>query len=227
MEVLWFLKQRTQFIRRHYQTAAFPFREIIQKIEAEEPPYEPPYSEDGEPAFLTEWIEANTSLEILGAACVSMLSEALKLYFHTWERELRIECQKHLPDEFSRKKGKGFVNGYKVCFGHVLKTDWSDCPADFSLIEQIVLARNDAQHHQEITDLRLRHGGKLRQQHPRPFFLSEHEHHLIESEDYVEYPWSNLPLVVSEEALFEAIRHVEMLAEWVEEPLFDVKYGRK
>ncbi len=53
----------------------------------------PPYSEDGEPPFLDEWIRAKTSIEITGATCVSMLSEALKLYFKTWERELGLECQ--------------------------------------------------------------------------------------------------------------------------------------
>ena len=227
MDVLWFLKQRTTFIRRHYKTAGAPFREIIRKIDAEEEPYEPPHSEDEEPAFLQEWSEANTSLEILGATCVSMLSEAMKLYFLTWERELGVECQKGLPDEFSRKKGKGFVNGYKACFGHILKTDWKDCPADFALIEQIALARNDAQHHKEITDLRLRHVGNLREKHPLPFFLSEHERQLIEAEDYREYPWVSLSLVVTQEALFEAIRQVELLGEWMEEPLFDVKYGRR
>jgi len=35
MDVLYFLKERTKFIRQHYDTAAAPFREIIRKIGAE------------------------------------------------------------------------------------------------------------------------------------------------------------------------------------------------
>ena len=224
MEVLWFLKQRTTFIRRHYQIAEAPFRDIIRKIEANEEPYEASYSEDGEPAFLEEWIEANTSLEILGATCVSMLSEALKLYFLTWERQIGIECQKHFRSTF---KEMGFVNGYKTCFGCLIETDWSNCPADFALIEQIVLARNDSQHHKEITDIRLRHSGKTREKHPLPFFLSDQEKRLIGTEEYQEYPWSGLSLVVTQDNLFEAIRQVELLGEWIERPLFEVKYRRR
>ncbi len=34
MEVNEFLRLRTAFIRRYYETAAEPFREIIRKIEA-------------------------------------------------------------------------------------------------------------------------------------------------------------------------------------------------
>jgi hypothetical protein len=46
MDVLWFLRERTHFIRRHYRTASLPFRERIRKIDAGEEPFEPPYSED-------------------------------------------------------------------------------------------------------------------------------------------------------------------------------------
>jgi hypothetical protein len=62
MDVLWFLQERIKFIRRYYETADAPFREIIGKIESEEAPYEPPYSEDETPPFLTEWSDATTSL---------------------------------------------------------------------------------------------------------------------------------------------------------------------
>lgn len=224
MEVLWFLKQRTAFIRRHYETAAPPFREIIRKIEAEEAPYEPPYSEDGEPAFMEEWTDTSQSLDFLGSACVSMLSDSLKLYFKTWEDQLGLECQKSKPKEF---KKDGFVGGYTECFKDVLKLDWKDCPADLKLIEQIVLARNDAQHHQSITDMAARHSQNTRQKHRLPFFLSEHEKQLIASGPNQGYRWLGVSLVVSEASLFEAIRQVELLCDWMEEPLFGVRYGQK
>jgi hypothetical protein len=222
MEVLWFLKQRTRFLRQHYEEASAPFRETIRKIEAGEDPYEPPYSEDGEPPFLEEWEDANTSLELLGASCISILSESLKLYFLTWERELGIKCTDHFPDEFSRSKGKGFVHGYKTCFGHVLQSDWSDCPVNFELIEQVVLARNAAQHPNDITSLKLEHGHQT-----LPFFLSEFEKQVLGKDEYGDFPWIGLTLVVTQDALIEAIEQVEMLGEWMEERLFDVKYGRR
>lgn len=171
-------------------------------------------------------MEAKTSLELLGATCVSMLSDSLKLYFVTWEEQLGIKCRDHLPDEFSRKRGKGFVNGYKACFGQLLKADWSECPADWEVLEQIVLARNDTQHARSIHDIGPRHGYDVRDKHPLPFFLSEDEKRLIETDQLVELPWLGLSLVVTQEALFQAIRQVEILAEWMEERLFDLKYGR-
>lgn len=67
MEVLHFLKERTQFIRYFYDEACQPFCEIKRKIEAGEEPFKPPYSEDGEPPFLEEWLRADTALEVLAA----------------------------------------------------------------------------------------------------------------------------------------------------------------
>lgn len=218
MDVLWFLKERTKFIRNYYETAGAPFLETIRKIEAEEAPFEPPYSEDEEPAFLAEWGDADTSLEILGATCISMLSESLKLYFSTWEELLGAKCQIHFPGSFKRK---GFVTGYKDCFGAILKTDWSTCPADFAVLEQVVMARNAAEHPADIVFLRLNHHENLQQKFPTPVFISEYEKRLIEQNAQV---WPRLQLVVTGNALFEAVRQVELLAEWMEGRLFNVLY---
>ena len=65
----------------------------MQKIESEEPPFEPPYSEDGEPPFLAEWMEAEEGLQVVGRMCISMLSAALQLYFKTWEDELGLKWE--------------------------------------------------------------------------------------------------------------------------------------
>jgi hypothetical protein len=224
MEVNEFLKLRTAFIRRHYDVGASPFWEIIRKVEAEEEPYEPPYSEDGgEPAFMSEWTDARTSLDILGASCVSMLSDTLKLYFMTWERQLGIECQKHLPKEFK----KGFVNGYEACYGQLLKTDWSDCPADWDIIEQVVLPRNDANHAKSINDMRLERSLNVREKHPLPFFLSEDERRVLETDQAEDYAGFSPSLVVTRDNLLAAIEQVGGRAAWMEDQMFEVKYGHR
>ncbi len=94
-------------------------------------------------------------------------------------------------------------------------------------IEQIegLPAHYDAQHHGSITNLTARHGPKTREKHRRPFFLGEHEKRLIESDEYEDHAWLRLSLVVSEESLFEAIRQVELLCEWLEELLLEARYG--
>ena len=89
MDYLTFTKWQTQFLRYFYSEAAKPFLETRRKIEAEEPPFEPSYSEDAEPAFLGEWQDAEDALALLGQCVASLLSDRLKLYLEHWVRELR------------------------------------------------------------------------------------------------------------------------------------------
>lgn len=222
MDVRFFLKERTKIVRQHYELASAPFLEIMRKIEEGETPFEPPYSEDGEPPFLTEWLDAKTCLELLGLSCVSILSESLKVYFHTWELELGIQCQPNLKGEFKN----GFVNGYKACFGLVLNTDWTDCPVNFDILEQVVLARNSVHHHSHITTMQARHSEAVLEKYDLPFFISDSEMKAMSATDTTSLSWLTRPyVVVTRESLFEAIRQVDALADWLEEKLFLSKYS--
>ena len=225
MEVLYFLKNRTRLIRQYYECAAQPFIEIKRKIEEEEEPYVPPYfcpdTDNLEPAFLSEWIDACDLLEITGRCCVSMLSASLQLYFKTWEHELRLSCGKDFSADF---KKEGLVGGYRACLTECAGIDWSCCPVDFAIIEQVVLARNRDQHPESIGTVRVSHAKKDLHRHPRPFFLSESESQLFQESDS---PSMFMPqLHVSHDKLITAIDQVERLCEWLEERMFKVKYPR-
>lgn len=52
MDVRFFLTRRIEFIRQLFAIASGPYVERKRKIQAEEQPFVPPYSEDGEPPFL-------------------------------------------------------------------------------------------------------------------------------------------------------------------------------
>ncbi len=223
MDVLYFLKERTRLIRQYYERAASPFNEIIRKVEAEEEPYVPPYSEDGEPPFVSEWVDADELREVTGRCCVSMLSASLQLYFRTWERNLGLSCGKSFKAEF---KHEGIVGGYRACLASCAGIDWSQCPADLASIDQVVLARNRDQHPEAITSMRVTHAEKDWQRFPRPFFMSEHEAALFEDCD--EPTLFMLPSVhVSRDKLMMAIAQVECLCEWLEEKMFDFKYAAR
>jgi hypothetical protein len=227
MDVLFFLKQGTAFIRRFYDTAGEPFRETIRKIEAEEDPFEPPYSEDGgdgEPPFLPEWLEASTSLEMLGRTCVSMLSASLQLYFKTWESELGVTWE---PGERKRTFKNGFVQGYRICFGDVLKLSWDDCPANFDILEQVVLARNRDQHPEQIRRMDVPYSLTDREKYPQPFFTDEYGKKLLDDPDMANISWMSPAVHVSRETLFAAIEQVEALGEWLEERMFDAMYPNR
>ena len=223
MEVLAFLKERTRFIRYFYETAGEPFRVAMRKIKAGEPPFDdPPYSEDGEPPYLEEWMESDEGLEVLGCTCISMLSPSLQLYFKTWESKLGVTWEK---GERKRAFKSGFLQGYRTCFGEVLDLSWDDCPADLGLIEQITLARNRDQHPDHISTMRVSHTRNDREKHPHLFFVSETERKIYADPDMEGTFWMNPSVHVSSDMLFAAIEQIETLADWLEERMLAVRYG--
>jgi hypothetical protein len=228
MDVLYFLKDRTQSSAQYYETAGEPFREIMRKIEAGEAPFDDiEFFPEDEPPFQAEWSQANTSLEVLGRSCVSMLSASLKLYFQTWESELGI---KWAGDDKERKKyfENGFVEGYKQCFGEVLKISWADCPVDFDLLEQVTLARNDGEHPDSITTLDVQHKPKTRAKFPSLFFLSDTDRAMYSMHDFPINSWFFQPTVyVSREQLLTAIEHVELLGVWLEDRMSEARFPRR
>lgn len=182
-----FLKYRTAFIRQFYDSAAFSFLERKRKIEAGESPFEPPYSEDSDRPFLSEWIEADQSLEVLGQMCVSLLAATLQLYLQECVRNLlrnygakRTATIKDVSEYQAIFKKDGWFNGYRAYFSTELGIVWSDGPANLKLLEEIVLARNRVQHPENITALHVSHSEKDLKKLQRPFFIDERELELFQ-----------------------------------------------
>lgn len=179
---LFFLQVRTKFIRVFYEEACFPFTEPKRKVEAGEDPFEPPYSEDGEPPFLDQWMEADESIDVLGQMCISMLSSSLQLYLKESVSELRGRFSKLLaktgagrPEDNKTAFKGGWINGYRVYFRDQLGIDWTKAPSNLSLLEEIALTRNRAQHPGRITTLRIHQSDRDVAKHPRSFFTDELE----------------------------------------------------
>lgn len=226
MDVLWFLTERTRFIRSFYDGAASSFVETKRKIEAHEEPFVPPYTEDDEPPFFAEWEDAQTSIEVLGQTCLSMLSDAMKLYFGRWADDLGINCV-----EIAGKntfKDEGFFRGYRKSFEKVLGIDWTDSGANLKMLEEVIHARNSAQHPDSITTMNVRHKGA----HAVPvrdlFFIADWGRAAMAEKDE---PSDSLfltllygPLEVSREALFAALDEFEKLASWLEPFMIEARY---
>ncbi|OQS47609.1 hypothetical protein B0T49_16950 [Chromobacterium violaceum] len=216
MEVLYFLKLRTKFIQQYYNTASHPFFEIIRKIEFEEDPYISYDYDEAGPPFELEWNEAQTSLQMLGLFCVSMLSDSLKLYFQTWEKQLGFKKTKNEMEVF---KSSGFLAGYRRYFSERLDAEWADGPANLDIIEQVILARNRAAHPDHITSISISHAQNDIKKYPNPLFVHESE------KDLPITIWTPT-LDVSKQALLDAIKQVETLTEWLEERMFAAKYKK-
>jgi hypothetical protein len=225
VNVLFFLKKRTNFIRRFYEQAGEPFRTTIRKINAAEAPFDmAPYDEaqDGAPPFMEEWSEASTALEMLGRTCISMLSASLQLYFQTWEHEIGMVWE---PKERGKVMKNGFLKGYRSAFGDVVDHLWDDCPVDFDIMEQIVLARNVDQHPDHISTMSVMHTDKDWQKYPQPFFVSDIERKASSDPEMPRVSWMRPTLHVSPEALAAAIEQVEALGDWMEPRMFAVKHA--
>jgi len=203
MDVLYFLRNRTHFLRFYYDEAVRGFVEVKRKIEDQEAPFDPPaYWGEDEPPFLEEWMNANTAVNLVGLSAVSHLSETLKLYFGTLQDRV-IGFTITNPKAFQH----GFVPVYRSVLGNILDTDWSDCPADFAVIEQIVLARNSGHHGTWIGSFDVPYTRHTLSKHPKPIFVEDNF-------DHASQPVTSI--TVTRTNLFEALQHVEQLAEWID-----------
>jgi hypothetical protein len=225
VDVGYFLKDRIVFIKQFYDAASLPFTEKKRKIEAEEEPFVPPYSEDAEPFFLNEWIEADESLQVLGYACISMLAAALHLYFKTWEAELKVPVDKSIKaDDF---KKKGWFNGYKAYFAAQIGVDFKQSPADLVILEEIVLARNRIQHPDDLLTPRTSYLPADIEKMPRVFFANDAELGLLSDVERSEKSWLFPPYVhITEKNLLSAAMEVEKFTNWLDSTLAARLYSR-
>ncbi|WP_421736416.1 hypothetical protein [Caulobacter sp.] len=217
MDARLFLKERTRFIRYFYDNSVAPFAEIKAAIEEERPPFDaPPYDESGEPAFLSEWEDAHAAIDLAGLTCVSLLTDSLKLYLETLKSHVIgfkfSGTQKQLRGMWK----PGWITVYRRVLGEILGTDWSGCPVDFGVLEQVVLARNRAQHGTDLTSLRVTHDTKTLGKFPRPFFANSAE---IDAHEPRDGSWAyifNPAVEVRRDTLFAAIGEAEALADWID-----------
>jgi hypothetical protein len=214
MDIESFLKLRTAFIRYFYENAVRPFNEIKTAIENEEAPYIPPYSEDGEPPFIEEWMDADQGLDTVGHACISMLSSSLQLFLKSWVNRLEKEHGMKFNPDF---KKEGWFNGYKQIFMQ-LELPLSQCTIDLDVVEQVTLARNRVQHPEDLTELRVNHSESDLKRFPKPFFASETELYMAIRDEDDSVTWWLRPSVKStREKILAAIDQVEALCSWLEE----------
>ncbi len=215
MDLLFFLKLRTGFIRRHYDVAVAAFVEQKRLIDEAEAPFDnPPYSDDGEPPYLEEWMDAETSIQLVGMSCVSLISDTLKLYLNLLQRhQLRFV----FTAQEARRLKKQFLATYLDALGEIYATDWSDSGVDFDVIEQVMLARNRGQHGTDLTSLHLTHDNRTLAKHPVPFFISEIETQSLGGTDAAWGGYLNPAIVITRDTLFAAIGEVEKFGDWIED----------
>jgi hypothetical protein len=223
MDVRYFLEARTGFIRQLYGTTSAPYLERKRKIEAQEEPFVPPYSEDGDPPFLREWSEADESLQVLAYSCVSMLAASIHLYLKAFEHLLHKKIHKSLMPEFK----KNWLRGYGVHFSQHLGIRFEDCPASLEVLEEVILARNRVQHPESIAPHRPHYSGSDLEKIASPLFVDERERNFLADVSEDESNWLMPPtLHITPQKLLAAIEQVDKFGEWFEKEFDSRVYGR-
>lgn len=213
MDYKYFLQTRLEFIIFFHEKTTETFKNIKLLIEDGKEPYTlKSYSEDGEPPFLNEWQEADMGMDTVGSACVSMLSSSLHLYMQSWFG--LIKGDPRVNNEFIGKKG--WFNGYKEVI-EKLNISLSDCPADLGIIEQVTLARNRAQHPENIVTMKTTCSDDDLKKYPIPFFVKESELMMATGENGDISWWCPPSIAPTKEKLHEAISHVELFVSWLEQ----------
>lgn len=150
MDLLYFLETRLTFIEHLYDSATALFEETKRKIENGEQPYidtrDPEYAD--EPAFLSEWQEADNSAAVIGQWCLCMVQASLQAYLREsispsgstwWNSET-------LGRVLSERKGGSWFGRYALLFREELGIDFNAAPVALSDLEQLNLTRNDLIH---------------------------------------------------------------------------------
>ena len=211
MDIKFFLKKRTRFILYFYEATISPFTKTINDIENERTPYIPRYSEDEEPPFLSEWIDAKSGLEVCGHHVLSMLASSLQLYLKAWVD--RLDESHGMTFNVNFKK-RGWLHGYYAIFKEV-GLDISTCPANLDLIEQILLVRNRVQHPKQLTTVNVSHSERDLKKTLSPYFIRESELTLTSEQE--NQSWMFPPTISpKKEEIIEAILNIEKFSSWLE-----------
>jgi hypothetical protein len=179
MNIQHFALSRVKFILGFYEKALSPFVETKQLIEEEKAPYEPVYSESGEPPFLSEWLDADQSIDILGLQCASLLCSTLKLFLEeSLKNVFRMNARyvtKSIKTESAYKSEfkKGWLNGYRELFETEFGLNWLDSGINLLLIEELILIRNRSQHPERITMVSNSFSKSDMEKVPSPFFIDD------------------------------------------------------
>ena len=111
-------------------------------------------------------------------------------------------------------------------FGETLSIEWANCPADFTVLEQVFLARNRDQHPGSITTQSVDYHQSDLERFAEPFFISDTDSKILADPELAGNRVFSFRVYVSAEKLLAAIKEVETLAEWLEPRLIERRWRR-
>lgn len=208
MDILAGLRDKLRFIERFYSTASELFRETKRKIEAYEEPFVPPAFDpetgDDEPYFLTEWQDADESLNLVGQASLNLVQAAFREYLNWFLKLSGVPLT---------AKGANWLERYKNQFLDTFRIDWGQGPVPISELEEIIVARNDVEHNGSAFGMTRTQSKKHQNRFPLGLFVHEIDRQIAASS---EHEWLGR-IYLTQDNLAEAISRVERFCEFLDD----------
>jgi hypothetical protein len=166
MDLVYFLKEKLRVVSYLYESAAPLFEEIHRKIDE----HEPPYLFTGDPEdyrgdeFYSEWSDAESALDALGASCLAIVQQAAHAYLKAWVLEIggKDLWEAKLPSNSWLGKCLHILQGAQI--------DLQPYAADVAIIEQGILARNDFIHNNDLLDEMTMQSEQHKRKYPKTIF---------------------------------------------------------
>jgi len=177
VDLLYFATRRLRFIQTLYESAVGPFRETKRQIAAGEPPYvdtRNPEDYDGEPAFLSEWEDADDAAMVVGHWCLCMVQATLQAYLRDCIGPLGSLWwnSSELRRRIGRKQGNWFQR-YRMLFLEDLGVDWQHGPVPLVDLEQLNLTRDDLIHNIDMMSFNVKRVENHAEQFPIGLFTDD------------------------------------------------------
>jgi hypothetical protein len=154
-----------------------------------------------------------------------MLAAALHLYFETWIKQSRCPVEESLKKSVFKKKG--WLSGYKAHFSQQFAIRFDATQINYSLLEEVILARNCIQHPSSIIDQKTNYAKSDLKKLQHPFFVDDREATLSLDVSENDRAWFFPPtLHVTEDKLITAISEAKKFANWFEDEIEKKVYAK-
>jgi len=178
MDIRYFFDKKLAVLKEFYAKGKVPFDQSINEAErGYERWLHGVTGEDVDPAPPIElqdmYDSGKACKNLLGQAGLSALQQTFKEYLS--ECFSNRGCTREAEILISRLKKEriGWLRCYKKAFQDLLGCDWDNAPVPFSILEDVVLARNAIQHEGHISSLDRWQDTEYRSKYPASLFVDE------------------------------------------------------
>jgi hypothetical protein len=205
MDIKYFFNKKLEVLKEFYATGKVPFDQVIKDAEAEYEQWSHSVAGvDDDPSppveLMDRYEKVNACKSLLGQACLSALQQTLKEYLDEFINDRGRWREGERLVSRLKKQGLGWLQCYKTLFRELLGSDWGNAPVPFSMLEEIVLARNAIQHEGYISSLDRWRDQQYRSKYPVSLFANDVSPGLIS---------------VTEDNLRLAMDAIERFVEWL------------